>query len=265
MTPVPAIRPARAPAAEDRFGRVLERADGVDFPYYNGVPVSLSGAQWGGVLGAVVLAFGLLTALPIGEVLAGLPLALLFAGVPLAGLALVTRAHWTALFRRVTPGDLPTMVGVAVVNIVVSFAVGLAVGVTIGGAAPNPQAGALVEASNLDRLLFYARTAVQLLGEELLTVLPFLALLTLGATRLGLSRRRAVVVAWLLSALLFGLAHLPTYDWNLVQCLVVIGSARLVLSVAYLRTKNLWVSTGAHILNDWTLFSLPLLTRGTGG
>jgi membrane protease YdiL (CAAX protease family) len=27
-------------------------------------------------------------------------------------------------------------------------------------------------------------------------------------------------------------------------------------------TKNLWVSTGAHILNDWTLFSLQLLGAG---
>lgn len=62
----------------------------------------------------------------------------------------------------------------------------------------------------------------------------------------------------------FGLVHLPTYNWNLMQCLVVIGSARLVLTWAYVWTKNIWVSTGAHILNDWaliapTVFLTPLM------
>jgi membrane protease YdiL (CAAX protease family) len=67
-----------------------------------------------------------------------------------------------------------------------------------------------------------------------------------------------MLVAWLLSAVVFGLLHLPTYDWNLVQCLVVIGSARLVLTWAYVWTKNIWVSTGAHIINDWTLMSATI-------
>jgi membrane protease YdiL (CAAX protease family) len=43
----------------------------------------------------------------------------------------------------------------------------------------------------------------------------------------------------------------------------VIGSARLVLTWAYVWTKNIWVSTGAHIINDWailgsTVFLAPL-------
>ncbi|RYE67123.1 MAG: CPBP family intramembrane metalloprotease, partial [Oxalobacteraceae bacterium] len=70
------------------------------------------------------------------------------------------------------------------------------------------------------------------------------------------------LLAWLLSAVVFGLAHLPTYGWNLVQCLVVIGSARLVLTLAYLKTKNIWVSFGAHVINDWTLFGTGLLMGG---
>ena len=75
----------------------------------------------------------------------------------------------------------------------------------------------------------------------------------------GQPSRRALVAAWVLSALLFALAHLPTYDWNLVQCVAIIGSARLVLTAAYIRTRNLWVSTGAHVLNDWLLLGVPLL------
>ena len=54
-----------------------------------------------------------------------------------------------------------------------------------------------------------------------------------------------------MTAVWFGAAHLPTYDWNLGQAIIVIGAARLVLTLAFIRTKNLWVSFGAHVLNDW--------------
>jgi len=110
--------------------------------------------------------------------------------------------------------------------------------------------------------LLYIRTALQLLGEEVITILPFLALLTLFTRRLGSIRKAAILWAWLLSALFFGLIHLPTYDWNLIQCVLIIGSARLVLTLPWIMTKNLWVSTGAHILNDWALFSMQLLGAG---
>ncbi len=57
----------------------------------------------------------------------------------------------------------------------------------------------------------------------------------------------------------FALAHLPAYGWNLSHCLIVIGSARLVLTLAYMTTKNVWVSTGTHVLNDWALFTFTVL------
>ncbi len=34
----------------------------------------------------------------------------------------------------------------------------------------------------------------------------------------------------------------------------LLGAMRLVLTLPYLMTKNIWVSAGAHILNDWLLF-----------
>lgn len=44
-----------------------------------------------------------------------------------------------------------------------------------------------------------------------------------------------------------------------MQCIVVIGSARLVLTWAYIYTKNLWVSTGAHIINDWLIMGTTVI------
>ena len=73
-----------------------------------------------------------------------------------------------------------------------------------------------------------------------------------------------MVVASLLSAVWFGAAHLPTYDWNFAQCFLIIGIARLVLNLAYYRTKNILVSTGAHVLNDWIEFTIVSVGTATG-
>jgi len=98
-----------------------------------------------------------------------------------------------------------------------------------------------------------------------ITLLPFLALLQVFAKGFGVGRMGAIIGAWLISSLIFGLIHLPTYDWNLIQCIVVIGSARMVLTLPRILTKNIRVSTGAHIVNDWLLFSLSLLGAGWVG
>ena len=34
----------------------------------------------------------------------------------------------------------------------------------------------------------------------------------------------------------------------------LISVARILLTLAYVVTRNLWVSTGAHVVNDWTGF-----------
>lgn len=244
--------------ATQRLGRLED--PGRDFPFYGGAPVPLSGGQWLFVLAAVVVAFLVLT-LPIpwpeGPIGAWIP-ALLFPLLPLAALARVAPGHWKALFGPVGGRELRLMLGFALLNIAVSLCVGLTVR-ALAEVSSNPAAAELESLDAAGRLTFLARTVPQLLGEELLTVLPFLALLQVLPRWLGVGRRGAVIGAWLISALIFGLAHLPTYDWNLVQCVVVIGSARLVLTLPWILTKNLWVSTGAHILNDWLLFSAALL------
>lgn len=230
-----------------------------DFPFYNGVPVAISTTQWWWIMAALLLALALLVTpwpsptSPAG----GWVHAVLFCAVPLAALALIDRRAVTALFRRPTLRDGVWMVAIAVLNIIVTTSVALAL-TSSHPLAENPMSAALHEAGSLSRVLTFLRMVPQLLGEELLTLLPFLALLQWLLHRPGISRRWAIVLAWLLSALPFALAHLPTYDWNLLQCLVIIGSARLVLTLAYLATRNVWTSTGAHVLNDWTLFAISL-------
>ena len=244
----------------------LERA-GDDFPFYDGRPVRLSGRQWRVVLGTTLAALLILTlggpllALGLGSVIAARIVAAgLFAGLPLLALARAAPQGWRLLFRRITGRDVAWMFGFAALNLIVTFTVALTL-LQFLHMTVNPIVDVKIAGMGAT-LGFLVWTAVQLLGEELLTMLPFLAILTLGFGRYGMGRRGAMVLAWAGSSLTFALAHLPTYNWNLPQCLAVVGVARLVLTLAYVRTKNLWVSVGAHIVYDWTIFGLVALAGG---
>jgi membrane protease YdiL (CAAX protease family) len=239
---------------------------GRDFPFYNGAPVGLSAWQWLFVMAAVVVGF-LVLVLPIpwpaGPLGALIP-AVLFPVIPLAALAHVAPGHWKVIFGKVGGRELRLMLGFALLNIVVSMSVGAIVR-AVADVTPNAATALLIGMDTAGRVAYFAKTIPQLFGEEVVTILPFLAVLTLLSSRFGVGRKGAVVGAWLISSLLFGLIHLPTYDWNLVQCIVVIGTARMVLSLAWILTKNIWVSTGAHIINDWLLFTLSLVGAGLAG
>lgn len=231
-----------------------------DFPFYQGSPVSLTTTQWLFLLVLVAFAFGLLIApidWPGGEVGAFLP-AILFPVIPLAGLAWISRGNAGCLFGKVGWREIKLMVLFAILNIVITFTVGGLVQAAFGASA-NPAIATANELSPPGLLVFLTKTAVQLVGEEVLTVIPMLALLHLLVTRVGLNRSASVFWAWLATAVIFGLLHLPTYRWDFTQCILIIGTARLVLSMAYIKTKNLWVSAGAHILNDWCLILLNVI------
>ncbi|MCU1643994.1 MAG: putative amino terminal protease [Nocardia sp.] len=255
-----ALRASDTRASGSRFGRLIERHDEDDFPFYNGAPVALSVRQWTVAVIAVAAGYAALVAIPQPNNFVALIPRTLFVGIPLVTLALITRDHWRALLREVHSRDVRTMFGFALLNIVVSFALALIVG-TLFGVASNEAMEDAGHGTALDTAAFYVGTGIQLVGEEVFTMVPFLALMSFFFGRAKLSRRTAIVLAWLISALWFGAAHLPTYDWNFAQAFIVIGGARLVLTLAYIRTKNLWVSSGAHIINDWALFTQAVLVN----
>ena len=114
---------------------------------------------------------------------------------------------------------------------------------------PNPLAeviGSMSSAKLIARLL---PTPPQLIGEELLGILPFLAALWLCVTRLHLPRWAGVCIGLSSPGLIFGAAHLPTYGWNWGQALLGTGFARILLTLSFLVTRNLWVSAGTPILS----------------
>jgi membrane protease YdiL (CAAX protease family) len=237
---------------------------GSDFPFYRGSPTSLTYPQWWFVLAAVAAAF---LALSLTASLSGAGLfwpflpAIGLAALPLLALWRVAPGHWSSLFGRVGVREFRLMLGFALLNIVLSMGIG-AIVMAFGHTSSNASTSQLGSLDTIERIAFFAKTIPQLLGEEVITILPFLALLQWLTQSLRWGRKAAVVAAWVLTSVMFGMLHLPTYDWNWVQCIVVIGGARMVLTLPWIMTKNLWVSTGAHITNDWILFGAGLLGAG---
>jgi membrane protease YdiL (CAAX protease family) len=233
-----------------------------DFPFYNDQPTALTAGGCVVILAACAAGFMALTWLP-GAVpgAAGAWLAAgAFVALQLLGLALAVGPAWTAVFRRPRLRDV--LVALAAVPLV--MAVPAAVAYFVVGSANlvgNPVIGTAAQLSADDELGTFAMAALQLAGEELVTILPLLAILAL-LHRAGMSRAPAIAIAVLVTALAFGALHLPTYQWHLGQALLVIGSARLVLTAVYLLTRNFWASTIAHVANDWTILALATLAAG---
>lgn len=224
-----------------------------DYPYYAGQPTLLEGRQWLILMAALALGFAALVLIPLVTFALDLIPALLFLGIPLLALRWVAGPHWTALFRPVGLRQVVQMVLFAMLTLAGSMAVALILKQFVSFS-DNPVSLQVGEMTALELAGRLTPTIPQLIGEELFGILPFLAVLWLCITHLGMSRRVGVVIALVVSALIFGAAHLPTYDWHYGQALIGIGSARIFLTLAFIATRNLWVSSGAHILNDWTGF-----------
>jgi uncharacterized protein len=103
-----------------RGKRMSER---IDFPFYDGKPIELTGRDWAIVIGAVGIAFVLLITLPLPDFPLSLFPPLLFAVLPLAALAWVARRNWTALFHHYGIKQFGQSVGFAALTIIASFAV----------------------------------------------------------------------------------------------------------------------------------------------
>ena len=248
---------------DTRFGRLVERQDDDDFPYYDGKPVEIATWKWLCIIASCVVAFVALTMLPEDDNISALLPRILFPAIMLAVFIGLTGRYWTAIFRCLRLRDVWTILGFLVFDMAVTFGVALVVR-RFFGASGNTASEGLGEAGTADTVAFYVGTALQIFGEELFSILPLLAVLYWLHHKARLSRKTALVVASLLSAVWFGAAHLPTYDWNFAQCFLIIGIARLVLNLAYYRTKNILVSTGAHVLNDWIEFTIVSVGTATG-
>ncbi|MBR9894319.1 CPBP family intramembrane metalloprotease [bacterium] len=226
-----------------------------DLPYYRPAPEGFSLTGWLIVLIAVAVSFVVLglAQQQFHSGIAGFIPPLLFVLIPLVAVAAVAGAKAPfALFRPVGLREVGLMVLFFILNYIVTIVVGTIL-VSAFHPASNPAGDMVATASGVDQVLFFFWTAVQLLGEEIFTILIFLGAMA-GLTRV-MSRNLALCLAALVAAIIFGLVHLPTYQWNLIQAVTLVP-IRIVLLIPYIITRNIWTSTGAHVLNDWTTFGM---------
>lgn len=230
-----------------------DMASNRDLPFYNGEPSTIGGRGWLIVLGLTLLAVVLLISIPSSPTPLAFLSAALFTGLPFAGLAFAAGPHWTAVFRPFRLAQLAQAVGFGLLTLVATFGVGLLLSQFLP-LTPNRAIVALGSENVVGLVVFILHAAVQLVGEEAVTILPLLAVLWFCVAKCGLSRGVGLTIAVVVSTIWFAAIHLPTYNWNVVQCLGAIGVARLFLTASYLVTRNIWVSSGAHIVNDSALF-----------
>lgn len=240
----------------------LERRDD-DFPYYRGLPVEITPARWWVVMAAVAAGLAVLLLPPpfLRGTFGSFGAAILYFAIPLVALAWAAGPAWTAIFRRLRAIDLLIILGFVLLNYVFTFIDGYLI-TRFTESTANEAIGGSASLEGTARWLLFARTGLQLFGEEGMSILPFLALLYWLAGRRGMSRSWAIVIAVLITAVWFAATHLPTYGYNVVQALLGVGVARIILIIPYIITKNIWVSTGTHVLYDWSNIALVMLTAG---
>ena len=100
------------------------------------------------------------------------------------------------------------------------------------------------------------RTIPMLLGEELITLVLLLIIVNLlGGTR------KALVIGVVVSTLIFGFLHLPTYNWDFAQVIFIIAAARIPFTLATLRSDSLYTGLFIHITYDWIAFILLMVSH----
>lgn len=74
-------------------------------------------------------------------------------------------------------------------------------------------------------------------------------------------RNYAYFLSAMISSVIFGISHLPVYQWNWIQCIFIIGLPRIFYNYAWKKTDSLWGGVWVHVLNNWIGFILIYLNQ----
>ncbi|MGH0432097.1 CPBP family glutamic-type intramembrane protease [Bacillus hominis] len=93
--------------------------------------------------------------------------------------------------------------------------------------------------------------AIQLIGEELIFFSTFF-LFYMSGKRIAPNGNLFIVMVFsiLISSIIFGLIHLPTYDYNLIQCLFVCLSF-VIRTFLFINYKNITICYLMHLIMDF--------------
>lgn len=239
------------------------------YPFYNGDVKKISLVKWFIILVSVIISFTLMlwieSFLPTNFIfiqsfkviflfmLAGFTLALL----PLLAMQAAIGSEWKQLFKPIQKKDIKTVLIYILFVIFFNIISGILVNLLGGGNGDYALGDITIHSQNgwYAFILNNLESIPQLFGEELLALLPLLAIYA-GLINLNVSKKVATGIALIVSSAIFGLVHLPAYQWDFVQVIIGLGLVRIPISWLFIKTKNIWLTFLVHYFYDFILFSV---------
>lgn len=126
--------------------------------------------------------------------------------------------------------------------------------------AANP-VGEQFTGSLLDSGIMLFKTIFMLSGEEIIVILPLIIIVSLLVHKIKISKKVAIIIATIVTAIMFGSLHLPTYQWNLFQCFGIIAMARVPFTIASLKSNSMISGIICHISYDWVMFAIMIISQ----
>lgn len=158
-------------------------------------------------------------------------------------------------FRGITKKNLKLSLTIAFISFVVALLIS---GLLVYGFSYKMTAHSEIKGFVPSDIFTYL---IQLLGEEILFFSAFFLIMKLFTNQKEPKYAFSMWLSGLTACLVFGLAHLWTYDFNIIQCIIIIGLPSIIKILLYLKTRNLWCTYLAHLFYD--LMAVALTLYGT--
>lgn len=100
---------------------------------------------------------------------------------------------------------------------------------------------------------FFISTLIQFIAEEIIFIIPFLFVINKVKSE---NKFLKTTLAIIVSSVIFGAMHLSTYNFNILQAVLIISIIRTGLTMSYVLSKNLSVTYLIHIIYDWSLIGI---------
>ena len=231
----------------------------LDFPFYNDKP-QMSVAGWllltiGLILNAG-LALGLWNYIPGAERL-GIGILIVNVLVVFIPVAYCCRGKLGLVVRMPKLKDMKVVVICVVAYFAYTIAINMILNIfgVVGTSNPLGQVAVRYPIGTIIIL------AVSLIGEEFFKLIALV--LGMGAAYgITKDRKKSIIMGTVFCCIIFGLIHMSTYDYNIPQCLLLIGIGCAIHLYPYLKTKNLTNSYLTHILIDLMVF-VPIMIMGS--
>lgn len=178
--------------------------------------------------------------------------------IQIIGVQIATGRKWHELFHVPHAKEWLWVLIFFIFAYIVSVLSGMVSQKLFGSVSGNAAAELTMNTPNVWLIFIYQRfsSAIQIMGEEFLAIMPLLAV-----TQLVSAIHWPHPLLWgnIASALIFSLLHLSTYNYNLGYVILGLAFTRLVLNWAFIKTNNMWVSFLVHFLFDTLAFLMLLL------